>query len=71
MARWATRLRERGPGGPFDRRVWRSPLRGPWLTSVLGAVLLVGLPLVSLTGLLSYAAYDPAPGRLPLVRARR
>ena len=62
MARWATRLRERGPGGPFDRRVWRSPLRGPWLTSVLGAVLLVGLPLVSLTGLLSYAAYDPHLG---------
>ncbi|CAA9258933.1 MAG: hypothetical protein AVDCRST_MAG57-2519, partial [uncultured Blastococcus sp.] len=57
----ATRLR-RGPGGPFDRRSWRSPLRGPWLTSVLAAVLLVGLTLVTVTGLLSYAAYDPQLG---------
>lgn len=35
------------------------PLRGPWLTSVFGLVLLVGLPLVLVTGLLSYAAYNP------------
>ncbi|MET7637405.1 molybdopterin-dependent oxidoreductase [Streptomyces sp. NPDC005438] len=40
-------------------RLWRSPLRGPWLTSVLGLALLVGLPLVAVTGLLSYAAYNP------------
>jgi DMSO/TMAO reductase YedYZ molybdopterin-dependent catalytic subunit len=39
--------------------VWRSPLRGPWLTSALGFVLLCGLPVVMLTGLLSNAAYDP------------
>ncbi|MFV2017440.1 molybdopterin-dependent oxidoreductase [Micromonospora sp. LOL_023] len=38
---------------------WRSPLRGAWLTSVLGAVLLVGLPLVIVTGLLDYSAYGP------------
>ena len=38
---------------------WRSPLRGPWLTSVLAVVLLIGLPIVSITGLLSYAAYQP------------
>jgi DMSO/TMAO reductase YedYZ molybdopterin-dependent catalytic subunit len=56
------RLARRGPGGPFDRRTWRSPLRGPWLTSVLGLVLLVGLPVMTVTGLLSYAAYDPALG---------
>ncbi len=56
------RLYERGPGGPFDRRTWRSPLRGPWLTSVFAAVLLVGLPIMILTGLLSYAAYDPQFG---------
>jgi DMSO/TMAO reductase YedYZ molybdopterin-dependent catalytic subunit len=42
------------PPGP-----WRSPLRGPWLTSVFGLVLLVGIPLVFVTGLLSYAAYNP------------
>ncbi|WUH92846.1 molybdopterin-dependent oxidoreductase [Streptomyces sp. NBC_00433] len=38
---------------------WRSPLRGPWLTSVFGLVLLAGVPLLFVTGLLSYAAYNP------------
>jgi len=33
------------------------------LTSVFGAVLLVALPIVTLTGLLSYAAYGPALGQ--------
>ena len=42
---------------------WRSPLRGPWLTSVFGSVLLVGLPVVILTGLLSYIAYGPQFGQ--------
>ncbi|MFF4622212.1 molybdopterin-dependent oxidoreductase [Nonomuraea jabiensis] len=51
-----------GPPGPFRPGYWRSPLRGPWLTSVLGLVLLVGLVIVAVTGLLSYAAYEP---RLP------
>jgi DMSO/TMAO reductase YedYZ molybdopterin-dependent catalytic subunit len=41
---------------------WRSPLRGPWLTSVFGAVLLVTLPIVITTGLLSYSAYGPQFG---------
>lgn len=39
------------PPGVSVRRHWRSPLRGPWLTSTLGAVLVIGLPLVILTGL--------------------
>ncbi len=55
-------LVERGPGGPTDPRSWRSPLRGPWLTSIFAVVLLVGLPVLIVTGLLSYAAYDPALG---------
>jgi DMSO/TMAO reductase YedYZ molybdopterin-dependent catalytic subunit len=42
---------------------WRSPLRGPWLTSVLGLTLLVTLPIVILTGLLSYIAYAPQLGQ--------
>ena len=42
---------------------FRSPLRGPWLTSVLGAVLLAALPVVILTGLLSYVAYGPQFGQ--------
>ena len=53
----------REPIGPFRREVWRSPVRGPWLTSVFGAVLLVGIPVEFITGLLSYAAYDPRLGR--------
>ena len=48
---------------PADPRTWRSPLRGTWLTSALGAVLLVGLPVVILTGLLSYLAYGPQFGQ--------
>ncbi|WP_247195704.1 molybdopterin-dependent oxidoreductase [Streptomyces sp. GESEQ-35] len=44
---------------PFSPAFWRSPLRGPWLTSVLGVVLLGGITLLFLTGLVSYAAYNP------------
>ncbi|MDQ6804998.1 MAG: molybdopterin-dependent oxidoreductase [Actinomycetota bacterium] len=47
------------PPGPFRERFWRSPLRGPWLTAVLGLVLLIGLPIVIITGLLSNDAYQP------------
>lgn len=45
------------PAGMRPR--WRSPLRGPWLTSVFGAALLALLPIVIVTGLLSYIAYAP------------
>ncbi|WP_435246083.1 molybdopterin-dependent oxidoreductase [Streptomyces sp. NRRL F-5630] len=41
---------------------WRSPLRGPWFTSVLGLVLLLGVTVLFVTGLLSYAAYNPGLG---------
>ena len=58
----AQKLLREGPGGPFDRSSWRSPIRGPWMTAVLGLVLLIGFPVVILTGLLSYAAYDPVLG---------
>ena len=44
------------------QRVFRSPLRGPWLTSVFATVLLVGIPIVIVTGLVSYAAYNPRFG---------
>jgi DMSO/TMAO reductase YedYZ molybdopterin-dependent catalytic subunit len=50
------------PGPSFKPGTWRSPLRGQWLTSLLGLVPLCGLPIVAVTGLLSYAAYNP---RLP------
>lgn len=51
------------PPGANRLRRWRSPLRGPWLTSVFGAVLLVTLPIVIITGLLSYIAYGPRFGQ--------
>jgi DMSO/TMAO reductase YedYZ molybdopterin-dependent catalytic subunit len=59
---WRALEHHRPPG--IDRvQRWRSPLRGPWLTSVFGSVLLVGLPVVVLTGLLSYIAYGPGLGQ--------
>ncbi|MEU8441177.1 molybdopterin-dependent oxidoreductase [Streptomyces microflavus] len=44
---------------PADPGFWRSPVRGARFTAVLGLVLLVGLTLLFVTGLLSYAAYNP------------
>jgi hypothetical protein len=44
---------------PSSPAFWRSPLRGPWFTSVLGVVLLAGITTLFVTGLLSYAAYNP------------
>ncbi len=42
---------------------WRSPLRGPWLTAVLGTLLLLLMGTVAITGFLSHAAYQPGlPG---------
>jgi DMSO/TMAO reductase YedYZ molybdopterin-dependent catalytic subunit len=58
----------KAPPGPFQPGFFRSPLRGPWLTSVLGTLLLVVVALVALTGFLSHAAYQPDLGRNALVR---
>ncbi|QXG75953.1 molybdopterin-dependent oxidoreductase [Modestobacter sp. L9-4] len=59
-------LGERVPPGPFRPPFWRSPVRGPWLTAVLGSVLLVGVTVVFVTGLLSWTAYNPGlPGNDP------
>ncbi|XMN07975.1 molybdopterin-dependent oxidoreductase [Streptomyces griseobrunneus] len=44
---------------PADPGFWRSPVRGVRFTAVLGVVLLAGLTLLFVTGLLSYAAYNP------------
>ncbi|REK88752.1 hypothetical protein DY245_19495 [Streptomyces inhibens] len=44
---------------PTSPSFWRSPLRGPRLTALLGMVLLAGITLLFVTGLLSYAAYNP------------
>ncbi|MFJ9994575.1 molybdopterin-dependent oxidoreductase [Streptomyces werraensis] len=47
------------PRGPFSPGFWRSPLRGTWFTSVLGVVLLAGITVLFVTGLVSYASYNP------------
>ncbi|MDI3402238.1 molybdopterin-dependent oxidoreductase [Streptomyces cavernicola] len=44
---------------PSSPAFWRSPVRGPRFTSVLGLVLLAGMSVLFVTGLLSYAAYNP------------
>ena len=45
--------------GPFAAGFWRSPLRGPWLASLLSAALLPLVAVCALTGFLSHLAYQP------------
>ncbi|WP_181808839.1 molybdopterin-dependent oxidoreductase [Streptomyces shenzhenensis] len=52
-------MRHDDPRLPTSPGFWRSPLRGTWFTSVLGLVLLAGITVLFVTGLLSYAAYNP------------
>ncbi|MEU8707823.1 molybdopterin-dependent oxidoreductase [Streptomyces sp. NPDC048565] len=44
---------------PTEPAFWRSPVRGVRFTAVLGLVLLAGITVLFVTGLLSYAAYNP------------
>ncbi len=62
---------ERPPPGPFRRAFWSSPLRGPWLTAILGTILLAGVVVVAVTGFLSHAAYNPSLGMNAVVDAGR
>jgi hypothetical protein len=64
LPRWVSRAAAHPPPGPFQATFWRSPLRGPWFTAMLSVALLPGITLMFLTGLASYAAYNPnlAPG---------
>lgn len=59
------------PPGPTRPDFWRSPIRGRWLTTVLGVVLLGGIVVVALTGFLSHAAYQPSLGDNALVPVDR
>ena len=61
----------KAPPGPFRPGFWRSPLRGPWLTTLLGTLLLGGVTVVALTGFLSHAAYEPGLGRNGIVDPSR
>jgi DMSO/TMAO reductase YedYZ molybdopterin-dependent catalytic subunit len=49
--------------GPFRAGFWRSPLRGPWLASILSAALLPLVAVCALTGFASHFAYDTDLGR--------
>jgi DMSO/TMAO reductase YedYZ molybdopterin-dependent catalytic subunit len=50
----------RAPGRtPFHPAFWRSPLRGPWLTSFLGTLLGPLILIIAATGLISHDAYYP------------
>ncbi len=44
---------------PSRPEFWRSPLRGPWLTSFLGTLLVPAIAVMLLTGFLSHWAYYP------------
>jgi len=55
------------PPGPTRPSFWRSPLRGPWLTSILGSALLPLILVTAITGFLSQAAYEPLLGNNSLL----
>ena len=59
MSQLAERVRQQLPTPATLHTRWRSPIRGPWLTSVFGSILLIGIPVEFLTGLVSWAAYNP------------
>ncbi len=44
---------------PSEPEFWRSPLRGPWLTSFLGTLLIPAVAVMVLTGFISHWAYYP------------
>ena len=57
----------KAPPGPARETFWRSPLRGPWLTTALGSLLLPLVLVVAATGFVSNAAYQPALGHNALI----
>ncbi len=59
------------PPGPFRRSSWTSPIRGPYLTAILGLLLLAGVTVVATTGFLSHAAYNPSLGQNSIVDSGR
>ncbi len=53
------KLLRQAPPGPFREGFFRSPIRGPVLTGILGTILLVLVAIVATTGFLSHIAYMP------------
>jgi hypothetical protein len=46
LPRWVSRAAAHPPPGPFQATFWRSPLRGPWFTTMLSVALLPGITLI-------------------------
>ena len=44
---------------PFRPEFWRSPMRGPWLTSFLGTLLVPAIAVIALTGFIDHWAHYP------------
>ena len=44
---------------PFRPEFWRSPIRGPWLTSFLGTLLVPAIAVVAVTGFIDHWAHYP------------
>jgi DMSO/TMAO reductase YedYZ molybdopterin-dependent catalytic subunit len=55
------------PPGPFRPEFWDSPLRGRWMTSMLGLLTLLFFGTSAITGFLSHAAYNPGLGTNAIV----
>ena len=52
-----------GPSvSPFRPEFWRSPIRGPWLTSFLGTLLVPAITVIAVTGFIDHWAYYPELG---------
>ena len=54
---------ETPPPGPFRKEFWRSPVRGPWLASILSSALLPLVAICAFTGFASHISYESELGR--------
>ncbi|HEX8205826.1 MAG TPA: molybdopterin-dependent oxidoreductase [Solirubrobacteraceae bacterium] len=54
---------EQPPPGPFREESWRSPIRGPWLASILSSALLPLVAITAITGFASHISYESELGR--------
>ncbi len=59
IRQWLSNISEKGP---FRRDYWNSPIRGPWLASFLSLLLLIVIPIVFITGLIDFIAWNPDLG---------